>query len=413
MKSDLIIILYGSTGDLTFRKILPAIEELKIKNKLPENTKVVALGRRDFTTLEYIEFIKNKNDKLSLENIKSDLDYLKMEISKEEDYDILSKYLEDNKSEETNIIHYLALAANLVNDVIDNLSIKKIVVKKDLNHLLVFEKPFGDNYLDAYKINTKLDSHFSESQIYRVDHYLVKNIIDQIFNFKFYPNILNNFLNTNNIKEINVEVIEDVGILDRGPFYDKVGALKDMFQGHILQLLTIILSDVPKKNLSELIINNKVKVLKKLRVDYDSLVFGQYNGYLDEKSIEKDSVTETLFKGTLKYKNIKINIITGKKLDSKKTNLKLLLKDESEFLIDIHPNNSITLCSNILGEKINIKHDFVKELEDYSKLILAIIDKKKEFFVRRDEIEIAWKITEDILENKKELIIYQSDYSLE
>ncbi|MCR1809350.1 hypothetical protein NMC39_04050, partial [Haploplasma modicum] len=138
MKSDLIIILYGSTGDLTFRKILPAIEELKIKNKLPENTKVVALGRRDFTTLEYIEFIKNKNDKLSLENIKSDLDYLKMEISKGEDYDILSKYLEENKSEETNIIHYLALAANLVNDVIDNLSNKKIVVKKDLNHLLVF-----------------------------------------------------------------------------------------------------------------------------------------------------------------------------------------------------------------------------------------------------------------------------------
>lgn len=410
MNKDLIFVLYGSTGDLAFRKLLPALSKLYEENKIPKNTLILSIGRRDFNDEQYFDFIHENNPNDNIDNIKSITKYYKMQILEENDYLNLRDYLKVISNNETRIIHYLAVASNYMLDVSKHLYDSNIVVKNNINQSIIFEKPFGEDYNSANKINNELLNYYSEEQIYRIDHYLGKSLLSELIDLKFNSTLFSNLLNPKMIDKIEIEVIEGDGILNRGPFYDKTGAIKDMFQSHILQMISLITLDKPKELNSKYITKEKIKALKKLEVDLNSLKFGQYDGYLKEYGVSENSLTETSFSCTLnvknKFKNVNINVLTGKMLKEKYTNIKYYLKDNSTLDINIYPKNEIIFKTNILNNEetfitnLNIKED------EYAYLILNAIKFSQDKFLSTKEIEETWKITDKILEHKTELKYY-------
>jgi len=409
-KKDLIICLYGSTGDLAFRKLLPAISNLKYNNKLPSKTKILVLGRRDFNTKDYFDFINSNNGGNNFSNLVEITEYINMQISDLNDFGPLSEAITNYSNKETIVIHYLAISSNLMLDVAKNISDAKLVIKNNLNHRIVFEKPFGNDFISSSKINNQLLNMFDESQIFRIDHYLGKDLIKAILDLRFKTNLLESALSPEKLLSIDIVAKEEDGILNRGAFYDETGAIKDMFQSHLLQIVSLLTMNKPKKFTSDVIANEKVKALKKTKIKEDSIVFGQYYSYLEEENVSSNSLTETLIKLTLniknKFKNVDINIFTGKKLDKKETYIKFNLKDGSEINLNIFPNKSIVLKTKLLNEVIDTGYNFKNIDDEYATLINAVINNYRENFVRSDEIEIAWKISDELLSYKDGLTIY-------
>lgn len=411
MKKDNIIVLYGSTGDLTFRKLLPAITELYKNKDITEKTLILALGRREFTTPEYLQFIFARNNDLDLNILGNIVKYHKMQITDKDDYESLRVILEEATHDKTQVIHYLAVAPELMIQVSNLINEEKIVIKNNLNEKVIFEKPFGSNYLTARKINEQLWKNFNEKQIYRIDHYLGKEIISNILDFRFTNNVLRTAFEPKNLNSIDVVVKEEVGILDRGTFYDANGATKDMFQSHILQMVSLLVMDKPKEFNGNAITDEKVKVLKKL--SHKKVVFGQYNGYLAEENVSSKSLTETLLEIDLiiknKFKKVSINVLTGKKLGKKETYIQLNIKDGSTLRLNMYPEISVELKTSILNDNMDFKHVFNIVEQEYAKLILAAINSNKESFVRGDEIEVSWQFVDNLLKTKTELMIYNED----
>lgn len=413
MKKDLIIILYGSTGDLTFRKLLPALNDLSEKNIINEKTLIIAVGRRNFNTSQYIDFVHQQNKNLNITNIEKNITYYKMQITEEEQYQNFKIYLDQYINEQTQIIHYLAVAPELMLDIATNLS-KNIISKNNLNHKLIFEKPFGKNYITARKANEHLYQNYSEKQIYRIDHYLGKVINKNILNLRFNNSLFTQLFNPKQISSFEIIAKEEDGILERGSFYDNVGATKDMFQSHMLQMVALLTMNKPKKMTSDYIIKEKIKVLKSLK--FKNCVFGQYNGYIHEKNVDTNSLTDTLIQVDLytnnKYKKIPIKVLTGKALDKKETYIKINYLDNSYVKINLFPIISLEIKTNLLNEEVNILKQFSLQEFEYSYLLEAAINSNKELFVSGEEIEAKWQLVDQILKSKKELIIYNKDYTL-
>lgn len=410
MKKDLVIILYGSTGDLTFRKVLPSLKRLMDEKKLPEKTLILAVGRRDFTDEDYFSFIEARNNNFKFDNFKKYIKYYKMQILESCDYISLNEYLNDQINNKTRLVHYMAVAANLMLDVAKNISAKGITGKNKLNHSFIFEKPFGDSLHSAKVLNDSLLDLYKEEQIYRLDHYLGKELIQELYNLRFKNTLFSSILNPRNIKSIDIEVIESDGVLDRGPFYDQTGAVKDMFQSHILQIISLLVMDEPKNEIPTEIIKEKIKALRKLKFNSDDLLFGQYNSYLSEAGVSSKSKTETMFSCKLQSKNsfrkVLINVLTGKKMSHKSTNITYTLMDGSIIIINAFPKEAIIVKSKILNNDINFEYKHQNILDEYAILINAVINKDKDKFVSKKEIEYQWKLTDAILEYKKELKIY-------
>lgn len=410
MTKDLIIVLYGSTGDLTFRKLLPALSNLKKDNILPENTLILSIGRRDFDTNKYFRFINENNSKDDISNLEEITKYYKMQILEESDYNNLRDYIKPHLSNNTRVIHYLAVASNMMKDVALNLSKANIVLKGDKNQSLIFEKPFGTNLQTASKINEELLKLYTEDQIYRIDHYLGKPLIYSLLDIRFKNSLLSETLKSENVKKIKISLNEKEGILNRGAFYDETGAIKDMFQSHIMQILSLITMNKPKDFSSRNITKEKIHAMKKLRFDINSLVYGQYSSYLKEDNVSSNSKTETMFQGTFnsktKYRNVLIEVETGKMLNEKYTNIKYILKDNSVVNLNIYPNNSITFKTNLIENEINFDYKFNTNMLEYAYLFNAIINFEKDKFLSTKEIELSWKITDEILTYKDKLKIY-------
>ena len=411
-KKELIICLYGSTGDLSFRKLIPALSKLKLNNKLPDKTLILALGRREYTTETYFEFIETNNPSAETKHLKDITKYYKMEILNNEDYLEYKNMLMNYSDENTRVIHYLAISSNMMIEVSNNISKNGIVQKNNLKQSLVFEKPFGRNYSTSHQINETLLKNYNENQIYRLDHYLGKDLVKAILDLRFKTNLLESALSPKKLTSIDIAAKEDDGILNRGEFYDQTGAVRDMFQSHLLQIVSLLTMNKPKEFNSLLIVNEKVKALKNVTIKKDSLIFGQYSGYLEEENISPNSLTETMVKVTLnvknKFKNIPINILTGKKLNKKETYIKFNLKDGSQINLNIFPNKSITFVTKLLNEVIDVGHTFTNIDDEYATLISAVINYKQENFVRSDEIELAWRISDNLLTYKNELTIYNN-----
>jgi len=439
MKKDLIIVIFGSTGDLTARKLLPAITALYKSDNITKNIQIIALGRRDFDTTRYLEFIQKQTTKtLDFNVLKDILTYYKIEITEQQDYIDLQQYIEPMLKKDTKEIYYMAIGPEILKNVAKNVSMSKLIEYQNPNQVLVFEKPFGHDLDSAMAVNEMLWHYFDESQIFRIDHYLGKEMIQNLMTVRFANRILKDTWDSKSIQSIRIHVKEKEGILSRAGYYDTSGALKDMVQSHLLQILSLVAMDPPKKYHSDYIKDEKVKVLRSLEIDKDSVVFGQYKGYLDEENIPSDSKTDTfvyfkVYVNTPRFRGIPFEIMTGKKLSQKASYIEIQYyptAEQEQWHLDILPNKlTIHIQPNDGVElKINSKKPGLKESleevsltfntsasvegnipEAYEKLILDIVMGHRTLFTRWDEIDASWHFIDRIKKCKHDLVIYEDE----
>jgi glucose-6-phosphate 1-dehydrogenase len=281
-------------------------------------------------------------------------------------------------------------------------------------------------------------NYFDEKQIYRIDHYLGKEMIQNIMMVRFANRIFEEIWHNRSIKNVKIIVKETDGILGREGYYDTSGALKDMVQSHLLQMLSLISMEVPMSYFSDDVKDEKVKVLHHLSFDPHQLIFAQYEGYLDEKNIPSDSTTETFvfvkaLVNTPRFKGVPFYLMTGKKLDVKESLIIIEFEETNEqrkwnlplstnkLLIKIDPLDGVGL---VLNSKVTGLRDNVEEVEleycancgavgnmaeAYEKLLLDITNQHKSLFTRWDEIELSWHFIDQIKKHQEKPVIYK-DY---
>ncbi len=438
----LIFTIFGSTGDLTSRKLLPAIAKLYKDQRIPKETQVICLGRKKVSTDEYLKYMNDESSKkLDLKTLNEIVIYHEMQITDENEYLGLKKIIDKNSSKDTKHLYYLAIGPELFFDVAKNINQYDLIKKKNMNQSIIFEKPFGHDLESAKKINQKLWSYFDESQIFRIDHYLGKEMIQNIMMVRFANRIFEDIWYNRTIKNVKIIVKETDGILNRGGYYDQSGALKDMVQSHLLQMLSLVAMEVPVSYHSEDVKNEKVKVIENFTFDEKSLIFGQYEGYLEEEKVKEDSQTETFvflkaFVNTPRFKGVPFYLMTGKKLDIKESVIIVEFEETSEqrkwnlplstnkLFIKIAPEDGVGLRFN---SKVPGLSDDVEEVEleycaaceavgnmseAYEKLLLDATEYHKSLFTRWDEIELSWKMIDQIKKYQKSPITYENYASL-
>jgi glucose-6-phosphate 1-dehydrogenase len=442
IKKDIIITIFGATGDLTARKLLPAIASLYNQKELSENIMVIAVGRKDYDTKTYLQKAEDiMQSSLPISQLNKFVIYQKINILKLADYAILRNLIEKNSSEKTKKLFYLAIGPDLIIDIARNINYSGLVQKNNNSQAIIFEKPFGDSLKSAKALNKMLWQYFDEEQIFRIDHYLGKEMIQNILTIRFSNRIFEEVWSKKTIKSITIMAKEKNGILNRANYYDKSGAVKDMLQSHLLQILSLLAIKSPKSYYSCDVKNEKVKIMKRLSFDKNSLLFGQYKGYFKEKDIPKDSKTETFvflktFVNTKKFKGIPIYLITGKKLKEKETVITIEFKETKEqhkwnlplktnkLHIKVSPDDGIRVAFNnkmpglrddikqVELEYVNASHAVGNIPEAYERLLLDAIMGSKTLFTRWDEIELLWKFTDKIKKNQKGLFIYKNEEEL-
>ncbi|MBS3093365.1 hypothetical protein J4456_02160 [Candidatus Pacearchaeota archaeon] len=363
-----LFILFGVSGDLSRKKIIPAFYELFKQGKL-RDTRILGVSRRDLSP-EYIlqevkPHIKNVEDK-KLQEFKENLDYFQLTFSDKEKYSELASYIEniEKKHRIKDKIFYISTSPEFYEPIIEALGNNNI----SRNSKIIIEKPFGEDTDSASKLNMLLKKYFSDENIFRMDHYLGKKSIHELEKLR-------------EPEKLQIIFIEPFGIGTRGEYYNKFGALKDVFQNHILQLAAITLA---KKEAE------KIFILKKLSIE--KIICGQYNEYLKEDKIPQHSKTETFVAIKMIYENIPIYILAGKKLSKKKS------------AVIIQRSNKET--------EIDFTNDYFPA-EPYVHLIADVFSGKQTYFVSEEEIEEQWKIVEKLALMKPKIIKYDHEIPTE
>lgn len=450
-----IFTIFGSTGDLSYKKIFPALFHLHATHRLPSCFFVIAIGRREYTKTAYLESIKpfiEESDLYCIEKWNSFsnlIDYFKLDFNSKADYLALDKYLnfiEKNHKTMNNRIFYFAVSPNYFEIISKNLSEAKLINSLDGFKRVVFEKPFGKDLKTAKHFNDILQTYFSEDQIYRIDHYLGKEMIRNILVLRFANRLFEEIWCKNGIEKVHIKILETIGIEKRGSYYDQTGALRDMVQNHLLQILALVAIDPPINFDINSIKDSKVKVLNHLKKYTGSLVssdivLGQYEGYKEEFEVPKNSLTETYAFipceiDLPRWKGVPFILETGKKLNEKKAEIEIYFKPHSsayspnnkrvkqnKLIIKINPTEGIYLEMNAKKpgldfdiDQVNMEychscHSLSRSSDAYEKLITDIINGDSTRFARWDEIESAWSFIDQIIEccslNKNMLETYK------
>jgi len=432
------IIIFGSTGNLMFKKLIPALDKLIHKGLVDDDFRIFAISRRDNTKDDYIEMAKKQvKEHIDWDRFKRYLEYVIFDVNQTNDYVTLKENL--NKDGYNDISVYLAVPPSLFPIISKGVSESKLIEKKDQNKRIVFEKPFGEDLESAKDINRELWKCFNENQIYRIDHYLGKEMIQNILVVRFANIVFEHAWNNQAIRSITILSKESEGVLSRGDYYDKIGALKDMLQSHLLQMAALILMDKPKDFGSEAIKDAKVKALSNMVFDKDKLILGQYKGYKDSKNVDKDSKTETFVYAEARidqdtWKDVPIHFVTGKNLDEKRSEIIIhfheknelgqyfpkLKPQEDKLIIKVSPTEGVEfqfsvkepgLSNNIKQASLDYCHN-CKAMENtpeaYERLLVELLNNQRTLFTRWDEIETTWKLIEELKAYRKTPNLYEN-----
>jgi glucose-6-phosphate 1-dehydrogenase len=421
------IVIFGATGDLTRRKLIPAIYNLFKKGNFADS--LICISRKEFSTEDFIESLQLSenigSDEIDPEFVSS-LKYYTTDFRKPD-----IRFLQTVLSKEKETIFYLAVGPELFHSLIDIIKQLGINRKK-----VVFEKPFGFDLESATELNDCISKTFNEKEIYRIDHYLGKEMVQNILVFRFANSIFEQIWNHDFIEKVEIIISETAGIGRRAEYYENAGALRDMMQNHLLQLLALTAMNPPISMQADDIRDEVVKVLRKVKPL--NIKVAQYESYRQE--IEKpDSVTETYAALTLnideaKWQGVPFELKTGKKLAQRYAEINLLMKDVScrlfsrerkiknlpnTITLRIQPNEGIMVKFNakIPGAGMDlqqVKMDFCHKCEfgpntpeAYESLLFEILEGDQTLFTRWDSVEASWKIIDQIRQQKKQLSFYQ------
>lgn len=453
--SSTIIFIFGGSGDLNFRKLTPALYNLFLDDAMPEHFRIVGISRTDYTDADYNkhlregvdEFSRKKPDEESWKKFSSSIQYLKMDINERSHYDKLAQIAKEHEEKykvHPDIVFYMAVAPQLVPVIVKQLSELSICHETRTTRIVV-EKPFGHDLESAKEMNQILTNYFEEDQIYRIDHYLGKETVQNILALRFANALFEPIWNKNYIEHIQISATETVGVEERGGYYEHAGALRDMIQNHILQLLCMIGMEPPVSFNADEIRNKKVDVLKAIRriqksdvQDYAAR--GQYTGgwmkgekvpgYREEKGVDANSPTETFaavkfYIDNWRWEGVPIYVRTGKRMHVKSTEVTIQFKRAPDYAfpkeaaetwrpnrlsIGISPEMDINLRFqakrpgqsmrlNPVDMTFNYKDAYNgEEPEAYETLLYDVMDGDATLFMRADQVEEAWDIVMPILE---------------
>lgn len=414
------IMLLGATGDLAKKKLIPALALLFKKKKLV-NVPIVCIGRRELTKDQYLDLIEfTKLQSLSYEDtrrFKDSLYYVRLDLEKTSHdafaHDI--SYIDQQYQCKGDKIMYFALSADLFSPTIKTLEQAKVFSGEGFKRI-AFEKPFGFDLASAESLNKTLTRVFTEDQIYRVDHYLGKELVDNILTIR--SNYLFNTLwSAKHIDNVQIVISEDMGIEGRGEYYDKSGAIRDVIQNHALQMLSLISMELPKKADAYSIQKAKCDVLKKVTsVRAQDIILGQYKDYASDSHVS-NSQTETFaaFKtgiNTPRWKNVPFYIKAGKYLDKRYTEINLVLKNHNSrgnnvISIRINPQEGVAVQFDMKSAANNqlkpVAMEFchrcefgVNTPEAYERLFSEMIEGNHMLFPSWQEIRQSWIITDAV-----------------
>lgn len=433
-----IMVIFGGTGDLTYRKLLPAIMNLEEEGRLAKEFIIVSVGRKSFTKESYSQEIAKKigKDYTFFERT----EYFQLSFDEVFGYRKLNYYLNDLDTKwgtEGNRLFYFATAPKYFEVIANNLQQSGMIHQNNSWQRVMIEKPFGYDLSSAKRLNKVLCDTVKEKNIFRIDHYLGKEMLQNILYIRFSNAIFERVWNSESIDNIQITVSEDIGIEGRGVYYDQSGAMRDMVQNHLFQILALLTMDRPENFESETIRNEKVKIIKSLKpFDKDNLdkhvVFGQYDevdgqlGYLQEDGVSPASTTETfvgmkLFMDHLNWQGIPFYLKTGKSLDKKEAYITVEFKEiksDVQFFggdhqpnilgIRIQPYEGIYLRFNIkepghLNHMVPAKTDYChncdigyRSPEAYERLILDALQGDASLFTRWDEVEASWAFVDQL-----------------
>ncbi len=454
-----VFVILGATGDLTRRKLMPALFHLRTLGELDkQNTLIVGAAMpemsEDAFRLWVYEGLRNSGapDSSDLRRWCDDhLHYLTVHGGSLKDYEALAALLtrlEGAGRKPANRIFYLALPPTTVPSTVERLD-QAGLLKSDGWVRVVFEKPFGHDFSSAQALNALLHRHLGESQIYRIDHYLGKETVQNLLAFRFANPIFETLWNRDMVESVQITVAEDLGVEHRGSYYQEAGALRDMVQNHLTQLMTVVAMEVPVSFDAAAIQVEKLKVLQSIDpIDPQDVAFGQYTawnvagrvipGYRQEQGVSPDSTTETFVAIKMdihnwRWRGVPFYLRTGKRLPRKLTQVAVTFRpapfqvfrtlepeslDSNRLLITLQPNEGFALCFSVktparplsfTSQSLQFDYGraFGGELPDaYETLLRDVMIGDQTLFVSADFTETAWRLYDPLLAGKHDVHFY-------
>lgn len=346
-RSAVIFVIFGATGDLSQKKIFPSFYKLAKSNLLPQRFKIIAAARSKHTQESFLKLVK---DATKIEDSKiwhkfcQKIEYHQSDIDKNINLASLAKKIDGFEKEAKTCpqrIFYLAVSPAIYENAFENLAKNKLNLgcpRHATRSRIVTEKPFGFDFSSAKKLNEILEKYFDEEQVFRIDHFLGKGTVQNILAIRFANEIFEPIWNADYVDHVQITFTERIGIENRGQFYDKMGALRDVVQNHLFQLLALVTMEEPKKLTHKHFRERRVEIIKSIKKLAESeiatsTVRGQYQGYRQEKNIDPQSQTETfaalrLYLDNPRWKNVPFYIRTGKKLTGDVASIILSFKEK-------------------------------------------------------------------------------------
>ncbi|GAA5144043.1 glucose-6-phosphate dehydrogenase [Thalassotalea piscium] len=443
------IVIFGALGDLSRRKLLPALYQLDLAGLLNPASRIVGVARQEHTPEEFealvLEnlhtFVKESLDQETIERFKARLVYQTLDFKQIDAYENLSETLANGHDTR---VYYFSTPPDIYGDIGSGLNAANLICSKDR---VVMEKPIGHCLASSIVINDHVSKYFAESQIYRIDHYLGKETVLNLLVLRFANSLFTNNWDRNCIDHVQITVAESVGIEGRWGFYDEAGQMRDMIQNHLLQILSLLAMEPPADLGADSIRDEKLKVLRALvpitRFNVkDKTVRGQYTdgflngiavpGYLNEEDSNENSNTETFVAikteiDNWRWKGVPFYLRTGKRMPAKHSEIVIHFKQQphnifkdsyadlpsNKLTIRLQPDEGVELemmnkipgiasqmkiHENKLDLSFSKTYKNTRVVEAYERLMLEVINGNQSLFVRRDEVEAAWKWADGIIE---------------
>ena len=401
------IVIFGATGDLCKKKLIPALYKLWKKKLLPENFLITGTARRAPTAQQWKESLGDYPDEFL-----HHLDYVSADLSNVDTLSHLPNYLDDTT-------YFLSVPPERYANAIVNLKDAGLLNDPDFSRVVI-EKPFGSDFKSADCLQSVVERYLREKQVYRIDHYLGKDTVNNILATRFSNILLEPLWNRNYIEEIQIFASETIGCEGRSQYYETAGAVRDMLQNHILQVLALIAMEAPCRMDATEIRREKTKVLAATKLG-KNLILGQYESYRSEDGVDPLSNTPTYFAGTLfvnnwRWEGVPFNVMTGKNLPYQCVEVVIKLKSpplklyegevNDRIVIRLQPNPHLDIRMDIKSPGLNddlelatLTHDYPQDraIDGYEKLLFDAINGDQSHFVHAEEVMESWRIVDDLL----------------